>query len=822
MQTLPEPDQARLRSSQILTGLHRIVSELVQNALDAQASHIDVGVDPAQWTCWVRDDGTGMTRDCMSMLGKGSAGRYPLASCADLSCLEISSRDASARESWSVITKGGEQIYFGPAVRWRREKPGTVVCVRDAFFNLPVRRLSHPSAQKTMELVRRDIERYGLMSPHVAFTLERSTKDKDGQTNQTRVLTASSSLAAFHGIYGRSLAEHVDELNVKRGDLLVEGFISLRGAPSKAYQFLYVNRSPVEVCELHRLIDSLFACSSFAKQQQDGLEDDQYGNVGSRYSPRKAEWKPVYCLNLHIPREAVDVCLDPDKRSIQFQDRQAVESILSFAVHAFLERNGFATPKTLSDERPSVDEMSSSSPRKRIKSEIAADTAHASSRVANRPLPVEGSTPRPPPDLRVLPDQPDQRSVAWRDPNTGEVFILDSRTGNTIPASIDNSTGTESTSEGQCATSYVDRRWLKRRSPAELGLSSSLPSLGWIQSALDACQSSVFQAPETTIRAIDTRSLEEQQDSPWPSFPSSQVLRGNKAPDGIKHRFARSDLQGAKVVCQVDKKFIACVVHSGEESPGSGSTLILIDQHAADERIRVEHFFKELACQFLDGFRSDRRTSTDGVERSPLPEPTFVLLSKDEIQRLQLDQKLLNYISRSGFEITTPEFDTAPNSHTQPTSVPDAGQTTVTAVPKLLYSRLSKPAELNSVLKAFISMPSDHLADFGQDDEFLSTKDQLSGGWLNAVKAWPPEFINLVNSKACRGAIMFNDSLSVLQCETLISQLAEAIFPYQCAHGRPSVIPLAALSESEHVSRNHRDVSWAKFGRAVKTTISAE
>ncbi|KAG8927568.1 DNA mismatch repair protein [Tulasnella sp. 417] len=604
-----------------------------------------------------------------------------------------------------------------------------------------------------MELIRRDIERYALMSPHVSFTLEKSTKDKDGQTSQTRVLTASSSLAAFHGIFGRSLAEHVDELNVKRGELLVEGFISLRGAPSKtrpltssAVSSADVNRSPVEVCELHRLIDGLFACSSFAKQ--DGLEDDQYA---SRYSPRKAEWKPVYCLNLHIPREAVDVCLDPDKRSIQFQDRQAVESLLSFAIQAFLERNGFTTVKTPSGERPGVDEMSSSSPRKRIKSEIAADTAHAM--VTTRPLPVKGSTPRPPPDLRVLPDQPDQRSVAWRDPNTGEVFIIDSRTGNTIPASRDNSTDTEPTLDGQCSTSYVDRRWLKRRSPAELGLGSSTPSLGWIQSALDACQSSVFQAPETTIRAIATRSLEEQQDSPWPSFPSSQVLRGNKAPDGIKHRFARSDLQGAKVVCQVDKKFIACVVQCREESTGSGSTLILIDQHAADERVRVEHFFKELASQFLDSFRSGRQTSAYGVERTPLPEPTFVLLSRNEIQRLQWDQKLLNYISRSGFEITTPEIDAAPTSRSQPTSVPDAGQAAVTAVPKLLYTRLSKPAELSSVLKAFISMPSDRLAEFGQDDDasVFSTKDQLDSNWLNAVKAWPQEFINLVNSKACRG-----------------------------------------------------------------------
>lgn len=121
-----------------------------------------------------------------------------------------------------------------------------------------------------------------------------------------------------------------------------------------------------------------------------------------------------------------------------------------------------------------------------------------------------------------------------------------------------------------------------------------------------------------------------------------------------------------------------------EEPFGSGSTLILIDQHAADERVRVERFLKELAGQFLSG----RPTLSEGVERSPLPEPTYVLLSKDEIQRLKWNSKLLNHISRSGFEITTPEIDAAPTSRSQPTAVPDAGQTKVTAVPKLLYSRV--------------------------------------------------------------------------------------------------------------------------------------
>jgi DNA mismatch repair protein MLH3 len=50
-----------------------------------------------------------------------------------------------------------------------------------------------------------------------------------------------------------------------------------------------------------------------------------------------------------------------------------------------------------------------------------------------------------------------------------------------------------------------------------------------------------------------------------------------------------------------------------------------------------------------------------------------------------------------------------------------------------------------------------------------------------------------LNSRACRSALMFNDELSKEQCRTIISRLSECAFPFQCAHGRPSLIPLVDL-----------------------------
>ena len=74
---LDSETRSKIRSTQILTSIPQIVSELVQNSLDAEALHINVGVDILEWECWVRDDGHGISKKGMSMLAKGPIeGRY--------------------------------------------------------------------------------------------------------------------------------------------------------------------------------------------------------------------------------------------------------------------------------------------------------------------------------------------------------------------------------------------------------------------------------------------------------------------------------------------------------------------------------------------------------------------------------------------------------------------------------------------------------------------------------------------------------------------------------------------------------------------------
>ena len=66
--SLPPRTRSILRSTVILSSLVQVVSELVQNSLDANARSIQVGVDCDEWSCWVQDDGTGFTIDDLESL----------------------------------------------------------------------------------------------------------------------------------------------------------------------------------------------------------------------------------------------------------------------------------------------------------------------------------------------------------------------------------------------------------------------------------------------------------------------------------------------------------------------------------------------------------------------------------------------------------------------------------------------------------------------------------------------------------------------------------------------------------------------------------
>ncbi|KAF8138352.1 hypothetical protein EV363DRAFT_1155488, partial [Boletus edulis] len=736
LEKLSAETRAKLRSTQLLTSLPTIVSELLQNALDAGASQIDIGVDCAEWSCWVMDDGSGFTKDVVcfkcipslsqSSLADSSKAYNPasletvstfgfrgeaLASMADLSCLEISSRTARSRESWSVIVKAGRSLYTGPSIRWRRESSGTVVSIRDAFFNVPVRRQSHPTPNKTIELIRQELEVYALVFPNISFSLQDTSKTREGHNpHKSHILK------------------------------IPKGFISLVGA--------YINRHPISSCDLHRLIDNRFAASTFAKHE---IISSTF--PAARRSPRKGEKKPVYVLNLVIPVKHIDNCLEPSKSTVELENKNVVTSFLSATIQSFLVNHNFA-PEKRRDGNPG-----DGSPRKKPKlvPECRANLVAPSGSVSLE----RSGAPRESAHMTV-----------WKDPLTGENFIIDGRTGNSYP----QSTRFAIDADGSIEASSKRRTLRAPQLTAEENIRSENDTSGnhtpdWLREALEAaeCRSSQFHNCQTgcpTKHAISARYFQPGSSS----VAASQI------------RFRKDELRKAQIISQVDCKFIACIVDDGtceDELVTDGKTLILIDQHAADERVRVERFLKSICRGFLC-----HQEGSEGVETKQLSPPVPVLLTRHEASRLAELSDFQKAFESWGFRFSGLE-ETRSSLECETDVDGSYIQVLVCTIPEIVSEKLLLGKEMQELVKGYIgALESQELGPREPSSQYESGNMDEETQWLKALRWCPRELLDLINSKACRGAIMFNDPLNIEQCERLVKQLSTTVFPFQCAHGR--------------------------------------
>ncbi|XP_020554294.1 DNA mismatch repair protein MLH3 isoform X2 [Sesamum indicum] len=203
----------------------------------------------------------------------------------------------------------------------------------------------------------------------------------------------------------------------------------------------------------------------------------------------------------------------------------------------------------------------------------------------------------------------------------------------------------------------------------------------------------------------------------------------------------RTSLEDAKVLSQVDKKFIAVV---------AGKTLAIIDQHAADERIRLE----ELRHKVLSG---EMKTVTylDAEQELVLPEIGHQLLH-NYAEEIQTWGWICNIHSHDGSSFVK-HLDFL---NRQPAIVK------LLAVPCILGVNLT-------------------------DIDLLEFLQQLAD--TDGSSTIPPSVHRVLNNKACRGAIMFGDTLLPSECSLIVEELKRTSLCFQCAHGRPTTVPLVSL-----------------------------
>ncbi|XP_017519359.1 DNA mismatch repair protein Mlh3 isoform X12 [Manis javanica] len=246
-----------------------------------------------------------------------------------------------------------------------------------------------------------------------------------------------------------------------------------------------------------------------------------------------------------------------------------------------------------------------------------------------------------------------------------------------------------------------------------------------------------------------------------------------------------------EVLQQVDNKFIACLMTTKTEKNGEagGNLLVLVDQHAAHERIRLEQLIIE-SYEKQQPQGSGRKKLLSSTVSPPLE----VTVTEEQRRLLWCYHKNLEDL---GLEIIFPDTSDS--------------LVLVGKVPLCFVER-----EANELRRGRSTVTKSIVEEFIREQvELLQTTGGIQGTLPLTVQ-------KVLASQACHGAIKFNDGLSPEESYRLIEALSRCQLPFQCAHGRPSMLPLADIDHLEqekqmkpNLAKLHKMAqAWRLFGKA--------
>ncbi len=312
-----------------------VVKELVENALDAGSTRIEIvtgggGLNLIRIT----DDGSGMSgedlplaigRHCTSKLADdihdirslGFRGEA-LPSIGSVARLSIRSRAQNSDSGAEIAVEGGRIAPVRPAPANR----GTTVEVRDLFFATPAR-LKFMKTERAESTATSDvIRRIAIAFPAVRFTLagaDRSTLDlpATGDTPEGR-------LERIAQVMGREFADNAIPIDAVREGVHLQGYVSIPSysRANALQQYAYVNGRPIR--------DKLFA-GAIRGAYADVLPRDRHG---------------VTVLFLNVDPATVDVNVHPAKADVRFRDPGLVRGLIVGAIRQALAEAGVRAATT--------------------------------------------------------------------------------------------------------------------------------------------------------------------------------------------------------------------------------------------------------------------------------------------------------------------------------------------------------------------------------------------------------------------------------------------------------------------------------------------
>lgn len=322
IQLLPDAIANQIAAGEVIQRPASVVKELIENAIDAQATQIQVIIkDAGKTLIQVIDNGLGMSEtdarlsferhatskirqasDLFSIRTKGFRGEA-LASIAAIAQVEMITRKA-AEELGTRIQIDGSEV---KKQEFCQANPGTKISVKNLFFNVPARRKFLKTDSVELKHLTDEFIRVALAHEGVKFTLHHNDREMYH-------LPTGKLMHRITGIFGKKFAEKLVPVNQDTDIVLLDGYM---GKPetarrSRNHQFLFVNK---------RFIKNHYLNHAIRQAYEDMIPQDEH---------------PVFFLFLEIEPDRIDINIHPTKQEIKFEEERLIYNYMRVAIRQAL------------------------------------------------------------------------------------------------------------------------------------------------------------------------------------------------------------------------------------------------------------------------------------------------------------------------------------------------------------------------------------------------------------------------------------------------------------------------------------------------------
>lgn len=315
---LPDSVANQIAAGEVIQRPSSVVKELVENAIDAHADHIQINIkDAGRTLIQVIDNGKGMSEtdarmaferhatskiskaeDLFALATMGFRGEA-LASIAAIAHVELKTK-TKEQETGTLISISASRLEKQEEIA---TNTGSTFSIKNLFFNVPARRKFLKSNETEFRNILSEFERIVLVNPEISFSLFHNDAEVFN-------LPASVTRQRIVNTFGKSLNQTLLPLHIETSLIKISGFIGTPDSAKKrgALQFFFVNGRFMKHAYFHKAVMQAF---------------EPFIPIGEM---------PNYFIYFNADPSNIDVNIHPTKTEIKFEHEQSIWPIIMAAV----------------------------------------------------------------------------------------------------------------------------------------------------------------------------------------------------------------------------------------------------------------------------------------------------------------------------------------------------------------------------------------------------------------------------------------------------------------------------------------------------------